>query len=120
MTTRSAFDDEHARAAWNEAAGAWEEFVDSGADYYRHAVHGPALLAACQPLQGLTVLDLGCGQGHFSRHLAAQGARVVGIDIADELLSVARGHEEREPLGISYHCVNAKHVDHTGRRGAST
>jgi 2-polyprenyl-3-methyl-5-hydroxy-6-metoxy-1,4-benzoquinol methylase len=111
LTRHGAFDDEKARAAWNEAARAWEGFVESGADYYRHEVHGPALLAACQPLQRLKVLDLGCGQGFFSRQLAAQGARVVGIDIADELLALARGHEEREPLGISYHLINAKDVD---------
>ena len=105
---QGAFDDHDARAAWNEAARAWEEFVGSRADYYRHEVHGPALLAVCQPLQGLKMLDLGCGQGFFSRQLAAQGARVVGIDIADELLAFARVHEEREPLGIWYHWMNAK------------
>lgn len=78
MTT---FTDSDAAAAWNEGAGAWDEFIESGADYYRHEVHGPALLALCEPLQGRRVLDLGCGQGYFTRQLAARGAQVVGIDL---------------------------------------
>ncbi len=51
------------QTAWNTAADAWREFVRSGADYYRLEVHGPALLDACAPLDGMRVLDLGCGDG---------------------------------------------------------
>jgi 2-polyprenyl-3-methyl-5-hydroxy-6-metoxy-1,4-benzoquinol methylase len=101
------FSDRDVHAAWNQGAQAWEEFVESGADFYRHAVHGPALLAACEPVRGLAVLDLGCGQGFFSRELARRGARVVGIDIADQLLAYARRHEEHTPLGIAYHLMSA-------------
>lgn len=104
------FSDEQARDAWNQAAAAWEDFVESGADYYRNEVHGPALLAACGPVDGLDVLDLGCGQGHFSRALARRGARVVGVDIAEQLLVYARAHEEQAPLGVAYHLANAGEV----------
>jgi 2-polyprenyl-3-methyl-5-hydroxy-6-metoxy-1,4-benzoquinol methylase len=104
------FGDEQARDAWNEAAAAYEEFVESGADYYRSEVHGPALLAACEPIDGLDVLDLGCGQGGFCRALARRGARVVGVDIAEQVLFYARAHEEQEPLGIDYQLANAGEV----------
>jgi hypothetical protein len=60
VTERQPFRDEDAHAAWNEAAHAWEDFVESGKDYYRHEIHGPALLAVCEPLAGRRVLDLGC------------------------------------------------------------
>ena len=107
MNRGEPFSDSDVRAAWNQGAQAWEEFVESGADFYRHAVHGPALLAACEPLRGLAVLDLGCGQGFFSRELARRGARVVGIDIAEQLLAYARRREEHTPLGITYHVMSA-------------
>ena len=38
-------------------------------------------------LKGLTVLDLGCGDGHLSIAMAEKGAKkVVGIDIADSII----------------------------------
>ena len=57
------FDDRDSVEAWDSAADAWEEFVESGADYYRTELHGPALLAVCGDVSGLRVLDVGCGQG---------------------------------------------------------
>lgn len=99
-----------AREAWNRGAAAWDEFVESGADYYRTAVHGPALLAVCGPVQGLRVLDLGCVQGYFSRQLSLRGARVDGDDLAEAQLGNARRHEAERPLGIAYHLLDAAHV----------
>lgn len=36
------------------------------------------------------VLDVGCGEGHFSAAIAAAGARVLGIDVAEEPLRRGR------------------------------
>jgi len=43
---------------------------------------------------GERVLDVGCGEGRFTAELAGAGARVVGIDVAEEPLRRAR---ERHP-----------------------
>jgi len=104
------FHDEDARRAWDTAAEAWEDFVESGKDYYRHVIHGPALLAVCEPLAGLQVLDLGCGQGYFTRQLARRGALVVGVDISEAQLRYAGRHEQQEPLGITYQRLSAAEV----------
>ncbi|HEX8692254.1 MAG TPA: class I SAM-dependent methyltransferase [Longimicrobium sp.] len=118
MTFEQGFTDEDARAAWNEGAEAWEVAVEGGADYYRHEVHGPGLLAACGDVAGSRVLDLGCGQGFFTRQLARRGARVTGVDLSDRLLELARGHEEREPLGIGYHRMSAAEADRRWPEGS--
>ncbi|MDG7012696.1 MAG: class I SAM-dependent methyltransferase [Nitrososphaerota archaeon] len=76
--------------------------METGEDYHRLKVHGPALLRAVGPVRGLKVLDLGCGQGWFSRELAARGARVVGLDWSHEMISVAKERERQHPLGIDY------------------
>lgn len=110
MDQAKPFTDADARAAWNAGAQAWNKFVESGADYYRHEVHGPALLAMCEPVAGLDVLDLGCGQGFFSRQLARRGAGVTGIDISEEQIAFARQHEERAPLGVEYRILSATKV----------
>ena len=53
--------------------------------------------------QGLSVLDLACGEGYYSRMIRRRGAaKVVGADISGELIALAREQEAQEPLGIEY------------------
>ncbi len=118
LNNEPTFTDDEARAAWNEGAAAWETFVESGADYYRHEVHGSALLTACGPVEGCNVLDLGCGQGFFSRELARRGARVVGIDLSDAMIASALQHEAQQPLGVEYRVVSASEVDRHWEQGS--
>jgi SAM-dependent methyltransferase len=48
-------------------------------------------LEGCQPIGERSVLDIGCGPGHYSVELARRGARrVLGIDFADGMLDIAR------------------------------
>lgn len=103
--------DEQARRCWDESADDWDHFVESGLDYYRTELHGPALLAECLPVDGLDTLDLGCGQGWFSRQLAERGARVTGIDWSEKQIEHARRHEAEAPRGIRYEVLDATHLD---------
>jgi SAM-dependent methyltransferase len=43
-----------------------------------------------QPVQGMHVLDLGCGTGQVSAFFAARGAVVIGIDISPTAIEFAR------------------------------
>lgn len=60
---------------------------------------------------GQRICDLACGQGRVARHLADQGARVVGIDLSAKLLAIARRHEETDPRGIEYVQADARNLD---------
>lgn len=54
-------------------------------------------LEGCSPIAGRSVLDIGCGPGHYSVALAKKGAaEVLGIDFADGMLQVARGRAAKE------------------------
>lgn len=41
---------------------------------------------------GMTVLELGCGTGSFTRELARSGADIVAIDVSPELLEIAKAN----------------------------
>jgi SAM-dependent methyltransferase len=57
----------------------------------------------CSPILGKTVLDVGCGPGHYSITLAQRGAhRVVGIDFADGMLKIAEEHARK--AGVKSRC----------------
>ena len=104
------FPSRDARTAWNQGARAWQTFVRSGADYYRTLVHGPALLEMCLPVAAKRVLDLGCGEGYFTRELARSGALVVGVDVSESLLEYAQERETEERLGIEYRHMDARDI----------
>jgi SAM-dependent methyltransferase len=56
-------------------------------------------IEGCSPVEGRTVLDVGCGPGHYSIELARRGAaKVVGIDFADKMLDIAREDAGRRGL----------------------
>ena len=49
------------------------------------------LLDSIGPVEGLLILDLGCGKGRFARSLRDLGARVVGVDLSAAMLAEAGG-----------------------------
>jgi len=59
-----------------------------------------------QPKPGMYVLDVGCGTGNFSIKLAKLGVKVVGIDISEEMLKIAREKAKRLGLQIEFVKMN--------------
>lgn len=54
----------------------------------------------CKPIDGRSVLDVGCGPGHYSITLAQRGAgRVVGLDFADGMIEIAAKHAAEAGVG---------------------
>ena len=59
-------------------------------------------------LAGARVLDVGCGGGLLAEGLAASGARVTAIDLAPQMIDVAREHAAGSGLSIDYRVVAAE------------
>jgi ubiquinone/menaquinone biosynthesis C-methylase UbiE len=101
------FDAESVRESWDRVADTYAQEQASGRDHYRYAFFGPAQLALCGEVRGLSILDVGCGNGYFARALAQGGARVTAFDISPRMIEHAKRLEAAEPLGIDYRVLDA-------------
>ena len=56
-----------------------------------------------KPLNGLKILDIGCGGGLLSEPLARLGAKVTGIDPIKRNIEIAKHHLKKSKLNIKYY-----------------
>jgi 2-polyprenyl-6-hydroxyphenyl methylase / 3-demethylubiquinone-9 3-methyltransferase len=59
-------------------------------------------------LAGKDILDVGCGGGILAESMAAQGARVTGIDLSEKALGVAKLHGLESGVQVGYRLVSAE------------
>jgi 2-polyprenyl-6-hydroxyphenyl methylase/3-demethylubiquinone-9 3-methyltransferase len=59
-------------------------------------------------LAGKRIVDVGCGGGILAEAMAAKGARVTGIDLADKPLKVAMLHRMESGSGADYRLISAE------------
>jgi 2-polyprenyl-3-methyl-5-hydroxy-6-metoxy-1,4-benzoquinol methylase len=97
-------------AAWDSNAEAWAERVRTGTDHNRVYLLDPATLDVLGDVKDLRILDLGCGEGRFSRILAQRGASLTGVDLSSRMIDLARESEAKEPLGVDYHVSDAADI----------
>jgi ubiquinone/menaquinone biosynthesis C-methylase UbiE len=92
---------------WNDNADAWTKLSRAGYDVYRDYPNTPAFFEMLPHVQGLTGLDIGCGEGYNTRLLTERGARVIAIDISDRFILHAQQLEKQEASGINYQVASA-------------
>ena len=59
-------------------------------------------------INGLSVLDLGCGGGILSEAMAKLGAKVTGVDPADRSIKVAKIHAKKSNSDVNYLCGSSE------------
>ncbi len=95
--------------SWDAAADDWVAHADTS-DYQNHFLQ-PRMLDLAGVVSGRRLLDLGCGEGAYSRALARRGARVAGIDGSARLIEIARLRAAAAGLDIDYRCLNASTLE---------
>ncbi len=69
-----------------------------------------------RPLEGLRVLDIGCGGGLLTEPMARLGADITGADASEKNISVAKAHADPQGLDIDYRAVTAETLVEEGQQ----
>jgi SAM-dependent methyltransferase len=65
------------------------------------------------------VLDAGCGTGENALHLASLGLSVLGVDVAETALAVARAKAAERGIEVGFAAADALALERLGRRFAT-
>ena len=94
---------EETRAAWEANAEVWDaKMGDEGNDFV-NVLQWPVIKPLLGIQSGQRILDVACGNGLFSRRLAAIGAEVIAIDFSSRMINIAKTRETRN---ITYHVLD--------------
>jgi SAM-dependent methyltransferase len=89
-------------SVWNSGGAGYEEVSRGIADSIEHAV------LRLSPQPGEHILDLATGTGWTSRRVARRGAKVVGVDLGEELIRAAQERAGADGLDIEYRVADAE------------
>jgi 2-polyprenyl-3-methyl-5-hydroxy-6-metoxy-1,4-benzoquinol methylase len=93
---------EDAIARWGAMPRAALEAMDEAGDFPKRHLVNPHVLRLLGELRGRRILDAGCGEGYFSRILAAAGAEVTAVEPGRALIDRAIELEAQRSQGIRY------------------
>jgi SAM-dependent methyltransferase len=99
------------------AGQSWDaSYLDDGRAPWDIGRPQPAFvrLAASGALHG-EVLDAGCGTGENALHIAALGLRVLGVDVAETALAIAREKAADRGVDAEFAVADALCLDRLGR-----
>lgn len=84
------------KTSWGKVADWYSDLLEKEEGTYQKELILPNLLRLLEIKKGETILDLACGQGFFSREFLKAGARVIGVDVARELIHLANELTKKE------------------------
>ncbi len=92
------------RDAWDENSDWIEIHTDEmTGDANRKYIIDPALWNLIGDVNGITILDAGCGNGYLTRQLASKGAKAIGIDFSKRFIEFCKKTESETNLGCEFH-----------------
>lgn len=112
-----AFYDRYAATWWDPAGPFWplHRLNAFRTGYIRDRLGAHFGVAPSQaPLQGLSILDIGCGGGLLSEAMAGLGASVHGIDVTPRNIEVARTHATLTGATVAYEAIPAETLAERG------
>jgi ubiquinone/menaquinone biosynthesis C-methylase UbiE len=114
VLSEDAVSQEEAMQCWDDAAEEFAGRFKRHEEFFHKHIINPTLLNLLGDVKGKAVLDVACGEGHFSRKLAEQAKgdiQITGIDASKKLIDIAQ-----KKNGPFSHCIrfllgDASHLD---------
>jgi len=91
--------------AWNAMGDEWLKLVQASES--RNCFILPHMLQFMGDVKGKRILDLGCGEGGYSRELAKRGAQIVSVDCSEKAIEYASALAKEENLCIEHYVRNS-------------
>ena len=103
VLSEDAVTQEEAIQCWDDGAEEFAGRFKRNEEFFHKHIINPTLLNLLGDVRGKAVLDVACGEGHFSRMLAEQAKndiQITGIDASKKLIEIAQ--KKNEPFS---HCI---------------
>ena len=92
---------------WNQISRDWCDLIQANSPNDPGYFIMPYTLQQLGDVSGEKVLDLGCGEGRYSRELAQMGADVTAIDCAEFSIGYAKKKAQENGLNIIHYIRNS-------------
>lgn len=99
---------------WNAFAEEWNRNSEAMWETGSRRTILPFLMRHVSKQQG-AVLDAGCGDGYASCKLAQHGYSVEGIDIAEEMIRLARERAAKQGVAVRFRTADISHLPFADR-----
>lgn len=88
-----------------------EQYQRAKQQPWRTHVEAFGLMALVGDPAGLSVMDVACGEGFYTRMLRRKGAsKVTGVDLSEAMIGLARRQEAEHGLGVEYLVGDARRL----------
>jgi ubiquinone/menaquinone biosynthesis C-methylase UbiE len=97
-------------ASWDKAAEEFASFFADGAEFYHRHIINPAVMDLLGDIEGKTILDLACGDGHLARALmeaTGNNVTVLGVDASENMIRIARERSQEYGDGLAFRQMDA-------------
>ena len=104
--------DRYLRSLYSRFSSFYDDSMVGELEYRAPALLGSAVASVLGARANLDVLDLGCGTGLAAAQLRARARRLVGVDLSDSMIEVARRRGSYDALHVAEVTAFLAHDDH--------
>ena len=98
------------RKRWNLNAEYWDDYMGEHSNQFHRELIRPYTEQLLHIKKGQVILDIGCGNGNFSRRIAELGGKVIAFDYSEKMIERAKLRSEKYE-SIEYKVIDATNED---------